>query len=127
MPSVPAPAPPVMRASSEKTSRERLTQGREQMKKRFAARAIAVAVTAGLGLALTACGSSGSGSGDVSSANYTGPKVTISFWNGWTGGAAPVLVPKLIDKFNAEHDNIVVKDVPMEWADISAKMPLAIK
>ena len=38
-----------------------------------------------------------------------------------------MLVPKLIDKFNAEHKNIVVKDVPMEWADIAAKMPLAIK
>jgi multiple sugar transport system substrate-binding protein len=63
----------------------------------------------------------------VSSGDYKGPKVTISFWNGWTGGAAPVLVPKLIDKFNSEHDNIVVKDVPMEWADIARKMPLAIK
>ncbi|MDR6611025.1 ABC transporter substrate-binding protein [Leifsonia sp. 1010] len=98
------------------------------MKKRFAARAIAVAVTAGLGLALTACGSSSSGGGgDVSSADYTGPKVNISFWNGWTGGAAPVLVPKLIEKFNSEHKNIVVKDVPMEWADIARKMPLAVK
>ncbi|MDR6971914.1 ABC transporter substrate-binding protein [Leifsonia shinshuensis] len=98
------------------------------MKKRFAARAIAVAVTAGLGLALTACGSSsGSGGAEVSSGDYTGPKVTISFWNGWTGGAAPVLVPKLVDKFNSEHKNIVVKDVPMEWADIARKMPLAVK
>ena len=36
-------------------------------------------------------------------------------------------MPKLIQKFNAAHKNIVVKDVPMQWADISAKMPLAIK
>lgn len=89
------------------------------MKMRTAARAIAVAAVAGLGLALTGCG--------ASSGDYDGPKVTISFWNGWTGGAAPVLVPKLIEKFNAEHENIVVKDVPMEWADIAKKMPLAVK
>ncbi|MEN2741805.1 ABC transporter substrate-binding protein [Microbacterium sp. X-17] len=98
------------------------------MKKRFAVRAVAAAVTVGLGLALTACGSnSGSGGSEVSSGDYTGPKVTISFWNGWTGGAAPVLVPKLIDKFNSEHKNIVVKDVPMQWSDIGQKMPLAVK
>jgi multiple sugar transport system substrate-binding protein len=36
-------------------------------------------------------------------------------------------VPKLIEQFNSEHKNIVVKDVPMEWKDIAAKMPLAIK
>ncbi|MGH1525073.1 ABC transporter substrate-binding protein [Leifsonia sp. L25] len=98
------------------------------MKKRFAVRAVAAAVTVGLGLALTACGSnSGSGGSEVSSGDYTGPKVTISFWNGWTGGAAPVLVPKMIDKFNSEHKNIVVKDVPMQWSDIAQKMPLAVK
>ncbi|MGH1526320.1 ABC transporter substrate-binding protein [Leifsonia sp. L25] len=71
--------------------------------------------------------SGGSGGAEVSSGDYSGPKVNISFWNGWTGGAAPVLVPKLVDKFNAEHKNIVVKDVPMEWADIARKMPLAVK
>jgi multiple sugar transport system substrate-binding protein len=98
------------------------------MNKRFAVRAVAAAVTVGLGLALTACGSNaGSGGSEVSSGDYTGPKVTISFWNGWTGGAAPVLVPKLIDKFNSEHKNIVVKDVPMQWSDIAQKMPLAVK
>ncbi|AAT89999.1 ABC transporter, sugar binding protein [Leifsonia xyli subsp. xyli str. CTCB07] len=88
----------------------------------------AIAVVACLGLALSGCGASpGGGSAEVSSGDYDGPKVTISFWNGWTGGAAPVLVPKLIEKFNAEHKSIVVKDVPMEWADIAKKMPLAVK
>jgi multiple sugar transport system substrate-binding protein len=97
------------------------------MKKRSAIRAIAIAAAVGLGLTLTACGSSSGGGNAVSSDNYTGPKVTISFWNGWTGGAAPVLVPKLVQKFNSEHKNIVVKDVPMQWGDIATKMPLAVK
>ncbi|HEV7812998.1 MAG TPA: ABC transporter substrate-binding protein [Leifsonia sp.] len=97
------------------------------MKKRSARRILAAAVAVGVGLALSACGSSGGTGGAVTSGDYSGPKVTISFWNGWTGGAAPVLVPKLVDKFNAEHKNIVVKDVPMEWADLAKKMPLAVK
>jgi len=97
------------------------------MKKRSAVRVLAAAVAVGLGLALTACGSSGGSGGEVASGDYSGPKVTVTFWNGWTGGAAPVLVPKLVDKFNSEHKNIVVKNVPMEWADLAKKMPLAVK
>ncbi|MDQ1555200.1 MAG: multiple sugar transport system substrate-binding protein, partial [Actinomycetota bacterium] len=82
----------------------------------------------GVGILLAACsGGTGGNAGTVSGGKYTGPAVTISFWNGWTGGAAPVLVPKLIAQFNKEHKNIVVKDVPIEWGNIAAKMPLAIK
>jgi len=98
------------------------------MKKQWARRAIGAGIALAVGVALTGCGASNGGGAAVSSdGDYTGPKVNISFWNGWTGGAAPVLVPKLIDKFNSEHKNIVVKDVPQEWAAIASKMPLAIK
>lgn len=99
------------------------------MKNKFGRRALATTVVVGLGIALSACSSSGGGgdAASVGAGEYDGPKVTISFWNGWTGGAAPVLVPKLIEKFNSEHENIVVKNVPQEWGDIAAKMPLAVK
>jgi multiple sugar transport system substrate-binding protein len=99
------------------------------MKKGIARKTLAATLALGVGLALTACGSSGStgGGASVTGEDYDGPKVSISFWNGWTGGAAPVLVPKLIEKFNSEHDNIVVKNVPQEWGDISKKLPLAVK
>jgi len=98
------------------------------MKKRMAIRALAAGLAIGVGIALAGCsGSSAGGTGSVAGGDYSGPKVTINFWNGWTGGAAPVLVPKLIAKFNSTHKNIVVKDVPQEWGDIAAKMPLAIK
>ncbi|WP_066522804.1 ABC transporter substrate-binding protein [Curtobacterium ammoniigenes] len=91
-------------------------------------RATAGAAVVALGIALAGCSSSGTTtSASVNGSAYTGPKVTVTFWNGWTGGAAPTLVPKLVAQFNASHKNIVVKDVPMQWADISAKMPLAIK
>ena len=98
------------------------------MKKAWARSALGAGIALAVGIALTGCGAASSGGGKVSgSGDYTGPKVEISFWNGWTGGAAPVLVPKLVEKFNSEHKNIVVKNVPQEWADIAAKMPLAIK
>ncbi|MDQ1598510.1 MAG: multiple sugar transport system substrate-binding protein [Microbacteriaceae bacterium] len=97
------------------------------MKRRTVGRALAATLALGLGVALGGCSSSAGGGGVVASGNYSGPAVTISFWNGWTGGAAPVLVPKLIGQFNDSHKNIKVKNVPQEWAAISAKMPLAIK
>lgn len=86
-----------------------------------------------VGLALAACSSSGGNASTTpagavtGAAGYNGPKVEITFWHGWTGGAAPTLVPKMIDKFNASHTNIVVKAVPQQWGDIASKMPLAIK
>jgi multiple sugar transport system substrate-binding protein len=92
-------------------------------------RTLTAAVALGVGIALAACSGGGGGStsnSQVQSGDYNGPKVTVTFWNGWTGGAAPQIVPKLISQFNASHKNIEVKDVPMEWADISSKMPLAI-
>jgi multiple sugar transport system substrate-binding protein len=95
--------------------------------KKAIARGLAVGLAASVALAFAGCAGSSSNGPAVSGEDYDGPKVEITFWHGWTGGAAPVIVPKLIDKFNAEHDNIVVKNVPQEWADISAKMPLAIK
>ncbi|TFB98758.1 ABC transporter substrate-binding protein [Cryobacterium sp. HLT2-28] len=99
------------------------------MKKQSVRRGLAVAVALGASVALAACssGSAAPQGAGVSGADYSGPAVTISFWNGWTGGAAPVLVPKLVDQFNKEHKNIVVKNNPLQWGDIAAKMPLAVK
>ena len=93
-------------------------------------RMLAAVAILGLGASLAACSSGGTAAGTDSvpaDAAYDGPKVEISFWNGWTGGAAPVIVPELVKQFNAEHDNIVVKNNAMEWGDIATKMPLAIK
>lgn len=92
-------------------------------------RAIAAVAIVGLGMSLAACASGSTESSDSvpADAEYSGPKVDITFWNGWTGGAAPVLVPKLVAKFNESHPNINVKSNAMEWGDIAQKMPLAIK
>jgi multiple sugar transport system substrate-binding protein len=92
-------------------------------------RALAAAAVVTLGASLAACsGGASTGTGSVpADAEYDGPAVSITFWNGWTGGAAPVLVPKLVDEFNESHPNIKVKSNALEWGNIASKMPLAIK
>ena len=60
-------------------------------------------------------GACGSGSGNVpgeapaasgrGATGYSGPKVSLEFWNGFTGGDGPYM-KKLVDQFNAEHPNI---------------------
>ena len=98
------------------------------MKKPWTRRAIGAGIALVIGLAASGCAASGDTGGAVTGGDdYTGPAVDITFWHGWTGGAAPTIVPKLIEQFNSEHKNITVKAVPQEWGDIAAKMPLAIK
>ena len=69
----------------------------------------------GLGgaIALGACGS-GSGnvpgqapaaSGGGGATGYSGPKVSLAFWNGFTGGDGPFM-EDLVNQFMDEHDNI---------------------
>jgi len=94
--------------------------------------AVAFGATVALLAALAGCSGGGNASGPtassgVASGGYDGPAVQITFWNGWTGGNAPTLVPQLINQFNSTHPNITVKDVPQQWADIASKMPLAIQ
>jgi multiple sugar transport system substrate-binding protein len=103
------------------------------MKKRLA-RTAKAALVLGLSAALAACSggggggaAGGGGGGGVKAGAYNGPKVTVLFWNGWTGGNQPKLVTDLINQFNASQKKITVKNVTMEWAQIDAKMPLAIK
>ena len=90
----------------------------------------------GLGgaIVLGACGS-GSGSvpgqapqtvgGGGGATGYSGPKVSLAFWNGFTGGDGPYM-KKLVDQFNAEHANIAVSMNTMQWADYYTKLPAAV-
>ncbi|HEX2177115.1 MAG TPA: ABC transporter substrate-binding protein [Nocardioidaceae bacterium] len=66
-------------------------------------------------------GSQGFGSGTT----YNGPKVTLQFWNGFTGGDGPFL-RQLVDQFSREQKNIDVKMTVLEWEDYYSKMPNAV-
>jgi multiple sugar transport system substrate-binding protein len=79
---------------------------------------------------LGGCGGSstppGAGSQNFGSGKtYDGPKVTLQFWNGFTGGDGPFL-RRLVDQFSKEQQNIDVNMTVMEWEDYYSKVPNAV-
>lgn len=90
----------------------------------------------GLGFGALVIGAAGCGGGGgpkqaqapattAAPTEYTGPSVSLSFWNGFTGGDGPVM-KKLVDQFNAEHPNIKVSMNVYKWEDYYAKVPAAV-
>ncbi|MEU5947051.1 ABC transporter substrate-binding protein [Micromonospora sp. NPDC047465] len=75
-------------------------------------------------LTLAGCGdddSSGPAAGNGGK-DYTGPKVDLKLWNGFTGGDGDIF-KALVNQFNTEHQNIAVTIATYEWADYYAKLP----
>jgi multiple sugar transport system substrate-binding protein len=98
--------------------------GRELTRQDF----LLLSVGAGAGLALAGCGGSQSdlesaGSGGES---YNGPKVSLAFWNGFTGGDGPYM-QELIDQFNSQEKNINVSMNTVEWEVYYQKVPAAVQ
>ncbi|HEY5847072.1 MAG TPA: ABC transporter substrate-binding protein [Microlunatus sp.] len=95
----------------------------------FLATGLGAAATVGL----AACGAGSAGvpgggqapAGDGGAAGYDGPAVTLTFWNGFTGGDGPVM-KKLVQQFSTEHENIKVTMNTLQWADYYAKLPSAV-
>lgn len=89
---------------------------------------------AGTGL-LTACGS-GTKLGadgdepddgpDFSGGEYDGPKVTLQYWNGFTGGDGPHM-RAMVKAFNKEYaGRIEVRNTTRQWQDLYPALPTAI-
>ncbi|WBB66276.1 ABC transporter substrate-binding protein [Micromonospora sp. WMMD812] len=87
----------------------------------------------GLGLGLGAAASltlAGCGGGSDSSGpaagnggkDYTGPKVDLKLWNGFTGGDGEIF-KTLVNQFNTEHQNIAVAVATYQWDDYYNKLP----
>lgn len=86
---------------------------------------------AGAGLALAGCGGGpqnnpavqggSAGSGKA----YNGPKVTLEFWNGFTGGDGP-FIRKMVEQFSSENKNIQVKMNIIVWEQYYQKVPTAV-
>ena len=94
--------------------------------------AMAAGVTSAL--VLTGCGG-GQGPGGAAAppegggeftGEYDGPDVTLSYWNGFTGGDGPFMVD-LVEQFNEEHDNITVESNTIQWADFYQRVPAAVQ
>jgi multiple sugar transport system substrate-binding protein len=69
----------------------------------------------------TAVSSGAFGSGDT----YTGPKVALSFWNGFTGGDGPFM-KTMVEDFNTANPNVTVSMNTLQWGDYYAKVPNAV-
>ncbi|WP_449064195.1 ABC transporter substrate-binding protein [Planomonospora algeriensis] len=91
---------------------------------------------AGLTAALSACSGGtkiGAGSSAPASAapsfsggEYTGPKVTLDYWNGFTGGDGPHM-RAMVEAFNKEFSGrIEVRNITRRWEDLYPAMPTAI-
>ena len=90
----------------------------------------AIGVTAlGAALMLVLAGCSAGGTGQAASepftGEYAGPKVELSYWNGFTGGDGPFM-ETMVSEFNAEHDNIKVVSNTMQWTDFYQRLPAAV-
>ncbi|MET2011806.1 ABC transporter substrate-binding protein [Microbacterium chocolatum] len=91
-------------------------------------RRAAFAGTAAIAAALVLSSCSGGGApstGGEFTGEYDGPEVTLSFWNGFTGGDGPFM-QQMVDRFNEEHDNITVESNTMQWADFYQRLPAAV-
>jgi multiple sugar transport system substrate-binding protein len=95
-------------------------------------RFLALSGLAGAGLSLAACGKSNSPAGQAGKpdtgsggTDYTGPAVTLAFWNGFTGGDSTV-IKKIVEEFNAQAKNVKVTMNIYQWADFFQKLPAAV-
>src|SRR3954454_15016918 len=93
-------------------------------------------VTGGVaaGAALTACGGGKSADeaaggpaqgSDKFTGKYDGPALTLSYWNGFTGGDGPSM-DKLVAQFQQENPKIKIKQNTIQWADFYQKVPAAV-
>lgn len=89
---------------------------------------LGVGLGAAATLTLAGCGG-GSASKSPSAGNggkdYSGPKVDLKLWNGFTGGDGDIF-KKLVDQFNSEHQNIAIAVSTYRWEDYYAKLPGAV-
>lgn len=86
------------------------------------------------GSALSACGGGKSASDAARGAStpqstfggaYDGPPVTVSYWNGFTGGDGPFM-KKMVADFMAANPKITVQANTVEWSQYYQRLPAAI-
>src|SRR4051794_11245095 len=68
-------------------------------------------------------GATGAGAGGTA---YNGPKVTLAFWNGWTGADGD-FAKKMVAEFNQKNPKVHVNMNVYQWADFFQKLPAAVQ
>lgn len=69
--------------------------------------------------------SNGAAEQDGGSSTYDGPAVELEFWNGLVGADGPFMLD-LIDRFNAENQNITVSMNAIPWGEFYQSVPAAV-
>src|SRR3954467_3562789 len=59
-------------------------------------------------------------------AGYNGPAVTLSYWNGFTGGDGPYM-KKMVAQFMKENPKIKIASNTVEWAQYYQRVPAAVQ
>ncbi len=89
----------------------------------------AAALLAGCGGGKTpgeAAGGGGTGTQKEFTGKYDGPNVTLTYWNGFTGGDGPFM-KKMVQDFMKENPKITVKDNPINWPQFYQRLPAAVQ
>ncbi len=71
-------------------------------------------------------GAEGEGVGGFTGGDYSGPALTLAYWNGFTGGDGPAM-QALVKQFQSAQESISVKNNTIEWADFYQQLPAATK
>ena len=79
---------------------------------------------AALTLALTGCAGQGTAGNTDQPAASTGGKVTLNFWNGFTGPDGPAL-QQVVKDFNASQDQVEVKTKYRLWVTSGERAAIA--
>ena len=95
-------------------------------------RVLGAGVGAAAALTLAGCGggksaneaAGGTDTGGKFEGGYDGPPVTLSYWNGFTGGDGPFM-DQMVKDFQTEFPKITVKQNTVEWAQYYQRMPAA--
>lgn len=87
------------------------------------------ALLAGCGGGKSAGDAAGGSAGKTDKAftgTYNGPAITLSYWNGFTGGDGPFM-RKLVDQFQKDNPKIKVTQNTIQWADFYQRVPAAVE
>src|SRR3712207_1059748 len=82
---------------------------------------------AGSAFALSGCASADpiASTGPTFNGSYSGPRVTLEYWNGFTGGDGPAM-RQLVADFNASQDRITVNMNVVQWAQYYQRVIAAV-
>ncbi|MGN6612451.1 MAG: ABC transporter substrate-binding protein [Angustibacter sp.] len=86
------------------------------------------------GALLSACGggksagdtAGGKAAGSTFKGSYDGPAITLSYWNGFTGGDGPFM-KKMVEQFMKDNPKITITSNTVEWAQYYQRVPAAVQ